>query len=169
MVFASTFVLMMAQGPTSQAHSVEPAQVATRVADDPCHSQDPQDIVVCAQRRQAYRLDPNVTNASRASEILSRNATAAVPPAEAICASSPPGCGKGLESLDLANVALVVGTVALKAAKGEDWRKAFRVSPDEYQLYVAAKNEREAREVERKAQALAAAARSKADRGAPDR
>jgi hypothetical protein len=59
------------------------------------------------------------------------------------------GCGTGLEGLDLANVAVVVGTMAVKAAKGEDWKKAFRQGPDEYQLYLQARHQRDAREAER--------------------
>jgi hypothetical protein len=52
--------------------------------------------------------------------------------------------GKDLKSLDLANLAVVVGTAAVRAAKGEDWAKVFRPGgPDEYQLYQQAKQRRD--------------------------
>jgi hypothetical protein len=71
------------------------------------------------------------------------------------------GCGTGLEGMDLANVAIVAGTMAIKAAKGEDWTKAFKTGgPDEYQLYLQAKQEREAREAERRQAAAAKLRRS---------
>jgi hypothetical protein len=82
----------------------------------------------------------------------SRSATSAVPAAQAACSSSPMGCTKNLGSLDLANVAIVAGTAAVRAAKGEDWAKVFRPGgPDEYQLYQQAKLRREAEAEERAA------------------
>jgi hypothetical protein len=65
------------------------------------------------------------------------------------------GCTKDLSSLDLANVAVVVGTTAIRAARGDDWTKAFRTGgPDQYQLYQQAKRRRDA-EAEQQAAAEA--------------
>jgi hypothetical protein len=62
------------------------------------------------------------------------------------------GCTKDLSSLDLANVAVVVGTTAIRAARGDDWTKAFRTGgPDQYQLYRQARRRREAEAEERAA------------------
>ena len=118
-----------------------------------CQSQDARSITVCAQRPQGYRLDPTVTEASREAEQRSRSATSAVPAAQAVCSTSPTGCPARLRSLDWANVAFVVATTAVRAAKGEDWTKAFKTggSTDEYQLYQQAKQRREARDTERAA------------------
>jgi hypothetical protein len=144
--------------PTSSADAPSasaPAGRSTGASDLPCPSGDPQSIVVCAQRGQAYRLDSNVIDASRQAEANGRSASSAAPPAQAVCAASPMGCGTGLEGLDLANVAIVAGTTAVRAAKGEDWRRAFRTGgADEYQLYRQAKQRREAQEAERKAAAI---------------
>lgn len=105
---------------------------------------------MCAQQRPAFRPDHDVSQAGRQAHDNSRSATVAVPAAQASCASSPRGCGTGLENLDLANVALVLGTAAVRAAKGEDWKKAFKTGgPDEYQLYLEAKRLRVARAAER--------------------
>lgn len=135
------------------------SQVAPKATDQACRSQDPRDIVVCAQRGQPYRLDPDVMDANRQVETNNRSATSAIPPAQASCSASPMHCPMGLESLDVANVAIVAATIAVKAAKGEDWKSAFKPGgPDEYQLYQQAKRRREAKAMDR----LAADARSKA-------
>ena len=120
-----------------------------------CPSTNPENIVVCAQRGRAYRIDPNISEAQQQVDANSQAATSAMPAAQANCSQSPAGCGKGLESLDLANVAFVAGTMAVRAAKGEDWRRALRTGgPDEYQLYRQAKQRREALEAERAAAAM---------------
>lgn len=93
----------------------------------------------------------------------SRSASSAVPAAQAACATE---CGKGFESLDWANVAIVVGTMGVRAAKGQDWTKAFKTGGSgEYQLYQQAKQRREARNAERAAAAVKMEA-EKADREA---
>ena len=107
--------------------------------------------MVCAQRKQGLRIDTDVVDARRQTDQNARSATATMPAAQANCAATPQGCGTGLAGLDLANVALVVATTAVKAAKGEDWTKVLKPGgPDEYQLYLQAKQEREAREQEAK-------------------
>src|SRR3954454_3879292 len=85
-----------------------------------CTSQDAREVVVCSQQRRAFRLDPDISRASRQAQDNNRSATSPMPAAQASCAASPAGCGTGLESLDLINVALVVGTAAVRAAKGDD-------------------------------------------------
>jgi hypothetical protein len=98
-------------------------------------------------------VDPDVLEAEHESESNSRSAASAVPPAQSSCALSKAGCTKDLSSLDLANAAIVTATTVVRAAKGEDWTKAFRTGgPDEYQLYQQAKRRHEA-----EAQARAAA------------
>ena len=120
-----------------------------------CPSTDPEKIVVCAQRERPYQVDPDVREAQQQANANSRSVTSAVPPAQAICSQSPSGCGKGLESLDLANVAFVAGEMAVRAAEGKDWRGILRTGgPDEYQLYEQAKQRREALEEERAAAAM---------------
>jgi len=129
-----------------------PSQVPTKSPEAACPSHDTRNIVVCGQRRQPYRLDPSVMEAGREAESNSRSATSATPSAQAACSAAPMGCTKDLRSLDLANVAIVLGTAAVSAAKGDDWTKAFRPGgPDEYQLYQQAKRRREAEAAERAA------------------
>ena len=145
-----------------------PSVAAPEPADDACTSTDPREIVVCAQKKQGYRLDPSIMDARQEADRSSRSASAKVPAAQASCSTLPTGCGTGLEGLDLLNVAVVVGTAAVRAGKGDDWLKAFRTGgPSEYQLYLQAKQRREARQAERaaasKAQKVRPADRTSAD------
>ena len=139
-------------GPLVPAAPPEPKPL--QVVEDNCKSRDPDEIVVCAEKPEGYRIDPSVMGAQREAENASRSASAAVPAAQASCSASPSGCGSGLEGLDLLNVAVVLGTMAVRAAKGDDWTKAFKTGgPDEYQLYQQAKRRREAHDAEREAAA----------------
>lgn len=117
-----------------------------------CATPDPRDIVVCGKPGQPNRVDLDVMEAQHEAESNSRSATSAIPPAQSSCALSKAGCTKDLSSLDLANAAIVIATTIVRAGKGEDWAKAFRTGPDEYQAYQQAKRRREA-----EAQARAAA------------
>ena len=151
MVIASAFIFLLSGTAAQPAYGppVPPASKAAKPAADPCRLQDSRDIVVCAQRKQGVRIDTDVVGATRQVEQNARAATATMPAAQANCSASPQGCGTGLAGLDLANVALVVATTAVKAAKGEDWTKVLKPGgPDEYQLYLEAKREREAKEQE---------------------
>jgi len=151
MVIASAFMFLLSGAAAEPAYGppVPAPAKAAKPASDPCRSQDSRDIVVCAQRKQGLRIDTDVVDANRQAERNARSATATMPSAQASCSATPQGCGTGLVGLDLANVALVVATTAVKAAKGEEWTKVLKPGgPDEYQLYLQAKREREAREQE---------------------
>ena len=129
-------------------------------AQEPCQPQDTRSIVVCAQRRDGYRLDPNVMEAKREKETNNRSANSKVPTAEAVCSAQPMGCGKGMQSLDLANMAIVLGTTAIRAAKGEDWTRALKTGgAGEYQLYKQAEQRRKAQDAERAAARMRTIAR----------
>ena len=126
-----------------------PSQTTRDTSDASCSSQDARNIVVCGERRQPYRLDSNVMEAGNEAQVNSRSANTATPAAQAACASANV-CGKGLESLDWANVAFVAATTAVSAARGEDWTRVFKPGgPDEYQLYRQAQQRRQAEAQER--------------------
>lgn len=143
----------VAQSATGNAPIAPPhTQVQTEPLDTVCPSYDARKIVVCGQRRQFYRPDPSIMEAGREAESNSRSATSATPAAQAVCSSAPLGCTKDFSNLDLANVAVVVGTAAVKAAKGDDWTKVLRPGgPNEYQLYRQGMRRREAEADERAA------------------
>ncbi len=126
--------------PTAQQHAPD---------DRTCSSSDPDAVVVCGNRQRAYRLDSGVVEAGRHAESNSRSATVSMPAAQAACAQSPGGCGIGLESLDLGNVAIVAVKGAVQAAEGNDWTRPFKPGgPNEYELYKQAKQRREAEAIE---------------------
>ncbi len=133
-------------------------------ADGKCASAETGAIVVCGSGPPPYRIDPDVTAGAQAAERDRDEAIVPVPAAQAACARSPMGCGKGLESLDLANVAVVAGTMAVKAARGEDWARPLRpTGPGEYQRYREAKQVRQERAADRAARKLRDTARAAAE------
>lgn len=99
-----------------------------------CRSSDPAEVVVCGRSQQPYRIDPHVLAATRAAE--------APPPKPELDASRQtacvgPDCGGG--TIPLVGMALAALKAAELAAKGDDWREAFRTHPDQYRLYEGSK------------------------------
>jgi hypothetical protein len=126
---------------------------------------DTREIVICAQRPQGYRLNPDVMEAKR--EIRSggapRNPHENFAQNNCATVGSMPCFNPGI---NLLAAATTLATMVQRLAKGEEIGSMFLTDPhpDEYQLYVAAKKRREAREA---AAALAAATKAKAAGAAP--
>ena len=120
---------------------------------------EPGEIFVCAPKPQGYRIDPDVLEANRAK----RRGTPRRPErmADTSCASVGPfGCtGLGGGGIDLLGAAMVLGSIATQAIRGENVGKMFVTDrkPTEYELYKEAKRNREAREAEAAAKAKAKA------------
>lgn len=134
-----------------------PAADGCRTTAPPTNSRT---IVVCAQKPQGYRLDPDVMEARKEA----RNRTGGPKPRETMkdnpCSTvGPMGC-RGNPGIDIVSAAAVLGQMAAKASRGENVGQMFETEPQpsEYQLYMAAKKRREAKE----ADAAAKAARTKA-------
>lgn len=137
-----------AYGPPAPA---PPAKPAARKAEQNCPAATPKadsrEIVVCAPKPQGYRLNPDVIEAKREMrsgrlkrpERFIRNDCGTI---------GPMGCRFG--GIDLMGAALTALTMAGKAVKGENVGKMFVTDPhpSEYQLYLEAKQAREAREIE---------------------
>ncbi len=141
-------------GPEASAPGEKPAPPA---ADDGCTSKqvsaNQRQIVICAQRPQGYRLNPDVMEARR--EI--RSGGPPRPPEyrtrDYSCATVGPwGCFNA--GINLVGAALTAVTMAEKAIKGENVGEMFITDPHptEYQLYLMAKARREAREAEKAAE-----------------
>jgi hypothetical protein len=117
--------------------SVPPAQLR----EPDCRTAAPGEVVVCAQRKRNYRLDPAALAAARAKNALPLppDKTAALTNANP-CKSGigPNGC-TGTPDIDFVAVAIVAAKVAVDAMEGEDWRENLRTQPDEYREYLAAK------------------------------
>ena len=106
-------------------------------------------IIVCAPKPQGYRIDPDVLAARR----MKKKGDPGPPrnPHERFvdhsCANvGPMGC-RGGPVIDVVTAAATAATMVQKAIKGENVGKTFVTDPQqsEYQLYLAAKAEREAR------------------------
>ena len=122
-------------------------------------------IVVCAPRPQGYRIDPDVLAARRMKK--KGDPGPAKNPHETFadhsCATvGPMGC-RGGPGFDVVTAAATAVTMVQKAVKGENVGKELVTDPqqNEYQLYLTARAEREAKEAEaaaKKAKAAASAA-----------
>ena len=125
---------------------------------------EPGEIFVCAPRPQGYRIDPDLLEAERAKRKGQPKRPERL--ADKSCASvGPMGCaGMGGAGIDLLGAAMVLGTMATKAIRGEDVGSMFVTDPQrsEYELYQEAKRAREANEAAAKAAAIGKAARQPA-------
>ena len=134
-------------GPPAPAPA--PGKPATKRAEEGCTTQTPKadtrEIVVCAERPQGYRLDPDVIEAKRELRRGRRK-----PPERFVdktCATiGPMGC-RFEPGVNLVDAALTLATMVDRAVKGENVGRMFITDPqpDEYQLYLEAKRRREGR------------------------
>jgi len=137
------------------------AKTAGRCSLAPAPAQ-PGEIVVCVERPEGYRLDPDVMAARRAMRGGGRpkrpermRDTSCAVVGEAGCIGANPG-------INLIGAALTAAEIAARLARGQEIGSLFVTDPQpsEYQLYKEAKREREAKEAE-----AAAAAKAKAAAG----
>jgi hypothetical protein len=141
---------------------VAPKPVAAKAPADPCPAPDAKadqrDIIVCAERPQGYRIDPDVLRARKSY----REHLRPKPPERFVdtsCRSvGPMGCGPPA-GINLIGVALTAAEMAKRLAAGKEIGSMFVTDPNpsEYQLYQMAKHEREAREAQKAAEATAKA------------
>ena len=151
-----------------------PAKAAAKPANESCRpgqrATNPDEIVICAERSDGYRLDPDVMQARR--EIRSGGRPTRPGPGgmkDGTCAVGPMGCGPPA-GVNLVGAALTAVEMAGRLAKGKEIGSMFLTDPhpSEYQLYRAAKARREAEEAEQAAKARAKAAAA-ADAAASER
>jgi hypothetical protein len=125
------------------------------------------EIVVCAERPNGYRLDPDVLAAKRLKKkgesVRPRNPHESY--ADHSCATvGPMGC-RGQPTIDMFTAAAALAAIGERLSKGQEVGSMFRTQPteSEYQLYLDAKKQREQQEADKAAKARAAAARAAAD------
>ena len=152
-----------------------PAELQTKAAERcptlPPTAQ-PGEIVVCGQKPEGYRLDPDVLTAKREMRSGGRprrperyRDTSCAVVGEAGCIGATPG-------INLFGAAMTAAQIAARLAKGQEIGSIFVTDPQpsEYQLYLEAKRDREAKEAEaaavKAAKAKAAAASAAAGSGA---
>ena len=173
MLFAQAASASAATGPSAAPAKSAPteASVAADLRECMAANNDPNatQIVVCAPKPQGYRIDPDVLAARR----MKKKGDPGQPhnPRETFvdhsCATvGPMGC-RGGPGFDVVSAAATAVAMVQKAVKGENVGKALVTDPQqsEYQLYLTAKAEREAKE--EAAKAKAAQARASASPAAP--
>lgn len=139
-----------------------PPKPIPKPASKPCPKLDPTkgEVIVCAEKFEGYRIDPDVLEAAR----LKKNKGKPRGPERLVdnsCRSvGPQGCPTA--GINLIAAALTIATMADRLAKGQEIGSMFITDPDpdEYELYQQVKHDREAKEA---AAAAAAAAKAKAD------
>ena len=157
--------------PPSPATSQTPAARAPSGDSCPAPSADSRAIIICTQRPQGYRLNPDIMEARREAHRPGRPVRPGgkgIPDCEHV---GPFPCVSA--GIPLIGAALTAAEMAQRLAKGQEIGSMFVTDPQpsEYQLYQMAKARREAEEAEKaataKAKATAAAAKSKleADQG----
>lgn len=116
------------------------------------------EIVVCAQRPQGYRLDPDVLEAKRAMRGGGRPRRPERMRDNSCATIGPMGC-RGGAGINLLAAAITAATMAARLSKGQEIGSMFVTDPQltEYQLYQEAKHRREAKEAEAAAVAKAKA------------
>jgi hypothetical protein len=162
-------LLMLADGAAYGPAAPAPKKPAAKVvAEDGCadaqSSGNSREIVICAQRPNGYRIDPDLMEARK--EKREANAGRLKTPGEkariSSCGVGPQPCGT--PGINILAAALTAVEMAKRVAQGKEIGSMFLTTPEptEYQLYVQAKHRREQREAEAKAEALARAAQAKA-------
>jgi hypothetical protein len=142
----------------------DPPRVAPPVkqAEDGCafsrESAEKGEIVVCAQKPQSYRLNPDVMAAKKAM----RDGGGPKPPERFVntdCKTIGPMGRRGQATVNLVGTALALAKMADRMSKGESLASLLITDPhpSEYQLYQAAKADREAREEDARIKAIVAA------------
>lgn len=119
----------------------------------PAPSADSREIVVCAIKPEGYRLNPDVMEAKRQMKSGGRPVRRGEVPSGNECRTvGPMGC-RGVPAVNLLAVAATAAQISERLAKGQEIGSVFETtpSPSEYQLYLEAKKDREARQAEKAA------------------
>jgi hypothetical protein len=145
------------------AQTADTTAAARRAAEQdscPPPSGDSQVIVVCTQRPQGYRIDPDIMEAKRELHSGGRPVKPGTAPPPDCATVGPLPCA--MAGINLIGAALTAAEMARRLAKGEEIGSMFKTDPqpNEYELYKMAKARREADEAE---QAAAKKAKAKAN------
>jgi hypothetical protein len=153
-------LVILAQAADAPAAASEPAAAVAKRPETSCSPSVPDSttIVICTQRPQGYRLNPDVMEAKREAHGGGRPVRQATetPPPDCRTVGPFPCFQPGINILAAAATA---AEMARRLAAGQEIGSMFLTDPhpDEYHLYLAAKARREAEEA-----AKAAAAKAKA-------
>ncbi len=151
-------------GPPPEA--AKPAATAPASAPtEPCQNRQEKqgEIVICAERPNGYRLNPDIQEAKR--ELRAQKLRRPENFKHNDCATvGPMGC-RGGPTINLIAAAMTAAEMAKRVAEGKEIGSMFQTTPEptEYDLYKEAKRRREAKEAAAAAKAKAAKAPPPAD------
>jgi hypothetical protein len=148
LIFAAALLGQADDGPGAVPTPAKPDSAQCSPATpDPDSSQ----IVICAQRPQGYRIDPDVLEAKRArKEALAGRHNPPQNFKDHSCAVVGPAPCMDAPVVSLLGAAATAAEMAERLGKGEEIGSMFVTDPQptEYQLYQDAKKRREAKEAE---------------------
>lgn len=132
-------------GPPAPPKAVEKKTAAD--CETPMPDASTREIVICAQRPNGYRINPDIMEARR--ELRSGGPPKQhdrIDPKE--CAVGPFGCNYLGGGINVVAAATTLATLAKRLSEGKEIGSMFQTtpSPSEYELYLAAKKRREAKE-----------------------
>ena len=151
-----------AQSPAAPAQANAPVQRPSATPDRCApQSTDSNIIVICSERQEGYRLNPDVMKARKEARSGGRPVRPGGKPIPQ-CTVGPQPCMYG--GVNLIGVALTAAEMAKRVASGQEIGSMFETDPtmSEYQLYQVAKQQREAEEAQQAAEAAAAKAKAAA-------
>jgi hypothetical protein len=162
---------------TARVPSVAPAAASSTPSSPPSKScgqasTDSREIVICTERPQGYRINPDVLEARREIKSGGRPVRPGGGPPPDCATFGPQPCTQA--GVNLIGAALAAADMAKRVAEGKEIGSMFLTDPHptEYQLYQMSKARREAEEADKKAASVKAkaeaAAKAKADRPQAD-
>lgn len=136
------FAAVQAAQPVAAAG--RPAQAATPACSPANPKEDPDEIVICVEKQDGFRIDPAIMEAKRQAKRKKLKRPERL--ADNSCRSvGIMGC-RGGGGINVMAAALTAAEMARRAANGDNVGEMFvtEPEPDEYQLYLEAKRKREA-------------------------
>lgn len=135
----------------------------------PLPSEDSREIIVCAERPEGYRINPDVMEAHRDHRSAGRPTRPGTIRDDSCASVGPMGC-RGQAGINVLAAAATAAEMARRLSNGEEIGSMFQTDrqPSEYELYVAAKRRREAAEAEAAARAKAKAQAQEGSASSPE-
>ena len=155
-------LIFLAQAATGASAPPDPnAPAKTEACSPRAPDSNAREIVICADRPNGYRIDPDVLAAKKAKKqaLAGRPKPPTKMPDTSCTVVGPAGC-IAAPGINLLAAAATAAEMAARLSRGQEIGSMFVTDPqpDEYQLYREAKAEREAEEAEKAAKAKAKAA-----------
>lgn len=169
-LMVSLALLLLAQAtPTAATPAPQPTSPSTSTASTPSAANacgqaptDSREIVICTERPQGYRIDPDVLEARREIKNPGRPVRPGGGPPPDCATVGPQPCMQA--GVNLVGAALAAAEMAKRAAEGKEIGSMFLTDPhpSEYQLYQMSKARREAEQADKKAASVKAKAEAAA-------